>query len=210
MARTPADPTARLAILKPARKRSRKGAKASAVPMAEIAGMSWVNLRAMIKADPDFPVERRGGNGVEWIFDVRAVLDHMIAGCEATLKERRRQGERIARMAGFDVEAAPEVVELSLDEIRKLADLVSQVQRDKQRQGLLAPVAVMERGAAEYHQVVLDAFMGGVQRMDPTGTLSPAVRALVENELGNMLVRIQDAAQRWQEGIRAASQPAAA
>jgi hypothetical protein len=178
--------------------------------MAEAAGMSWVNLRAAINADPEFPIERRGGNGVEWVFDVEKVLRYMIGRCEAVVAERRDQNSRVARLVGFDVEAAPETATLDVDGLRKLWDLVSQISREKQKQGLLAPIADMRAAAAEYHEVVLEAFLGAVQRIDPTGSMPPTVRAMLENELGNILVRIQDAATAWQEGLGATSQSAAA
>ena len=206
MARKPADPAARLAILKAARKRVRKGEKLGAFPMAEAAGMSWVNLRTMINGDENFPIERRGTNGVEWIFDARAVIDYLIRGCEAGLSERRKHNEKLARIAGFDVDEVPEVAGLSIDDLRKLADLVAQVQREKNRQGQLVSTAEMEKLSAQYHQVVLDAFMGAVQRIDPTGAIGPQEREKLDNELRNVLVKIQDAAQRWLEGIGAASQ----
>src|SRR5690242_3110714 len=69
---------------------------------------SLPTLNELIERYPDFPVERRGSNGVEWLFDADRVVDFLRAKREA---EARASEERNALFAQFRLpidEVAPE------------------------------------------------------------------------------------------------------
>jgi len=203
------DPTARLARLRAARKSiGRKRPVLSAVPMAEMAGMTWAGLRKHIDGDAAFPIKGRGGNGIEWEFDARKVLDHLIGKLERDVAKKRARTRRMAEIAGFDPDTLPDE-SLGIADLAKIDSILTSVQRKKTEQGHYVVAAKADRAAADFIEAVVEAFMGAVQRMDPTGSLPASVRQKLDNEMRDGLVRIHDAAVRWREGIGATSQSGA-
>lgn len=208
MART-ADPTARLARLRAAKKSlGRKRPILSAGPMSEMAGMTWAGLRKHLDGDPAFPIKARGGNGIEWQFDARKVLDHLIAKLEREAARKRARTRRMAEIAGFDPDTLPDAT-LGIADLAKIDAILTSVQRKKTDQGHYVVATKADRAAADFIEAVVEAFMGAVQRMDPTGSLPATVRQDLDNEMRNGLVRIHDAATRWRKAIGATSQSGA-
>lgn len=71
----------------------------------KILGCSVITVNALIAKYPDFPIERRGTNGVQWRFDAAAVTKF--------IQEKRSTSER----AGASREALFDQLRLTLDEM---------------------------------------------------------------------------------------------
>lgn len=194
MARQAPDPSARLATLRAAR------AKLVATPdvpervtageMAKIVGLSWRRLSDQIEKDPDFPVARRGSEGLSYEFAPLDVVDHMIRRLDEQLDTRRAKAERMAAIAGMPAETASHG--LSIDELIKLDGLQTAVQRRKieQRQYVRAD---------EHANVIADIFttmqsetLAITGRLDPAGRWPANVRAEVTEAMRSLLVRLHD------------------
>lgn len=61
--------------------------------LADILGCSLPTLNDWIRKDPDFPVEARGSNGVEWQFDADRVIEYRRQQREAEEAEALRRRE---------------------------------------------------------------------------------------------------------------------
>lgn len=115
-----------------------KAAEARVVNMSELAdmlGMSLPTLRDLIKRNDDFPVQRRGDNGVAYEFDaveVKAWLDRH-AAAKADAEDRRKADLAQMRLDVFgDTGEGDETTGLSPTERR--AEIEAQFRADQLRQ----------------------------------------------------------------------------
>lgn len=198
MSRQPSDPSARLALLRDALDKTRaelKGKKGdarfvNADEMAAIAGITWKAMKPQVEADPKWPVQRKGSEGVAYLFAPVKVLEHMIAGLEAKLAQREERAARIARMSGVAV--APAQASLDVRELKAIDDLQTSVQRRKIEQGFYVKRADHEATVADIFSTMQAETLATVSRLDPAGRWPATVRVEVADAMRTLLVRLHD------------------
>jgi len=190
VARKSADPTARLKIYLAAREIVRRDDVANAEEMAKILRMTWRNLRLIIDADPSFPVQSRGAEGIAWEFRVAKVLDHLSKRCRAEIEENATRSRRLAELAGVTV--PEDGVGLSLSELREINRLQMDTQRRKIEQRELVPAAEVRSMMTEFFTMVQSVTLATVTELDPAGQWPAKTRADVSDHLRTMLVRVHD------------------
>lgn len=183
-------------------------------PMAKVLGMSARNLKLIIDGDEGFPIEQRGGEGHAWTFKVQDVLRHMISRDDAVLAKRDREAARLARLSGVSIGSAPEenggqLQGFSPEALKAAAQTLMQVQRLKREQGELIEAEPVRLFLIEYNQRFQQEALGALGRVDPAGQLSPAMRALIEEDMRNLLVDMETRLQAWMVN-RFADRPGAA
>jgi len=196
MSRKAADPTSRIELLKAARKVARKDDILNAEEMAKVARMTWRNLKEMIDADLEFPVQRRGSEGSSWEFEAVKVLDHMLKRCREQLAERDAAQQRIARLTGVKLDGRKSD-SLSIRDMLEVDRIQRETQRRKVEQRQLVQADEMRSVMTGLVGIVQGAVSTMVSRLDPAGRLPPEVRALMTDELRNLLVRIHDEFGEW-------------
>ena len=209
--RKPADPAARLALLKAAQKKLRKGDVLNAPDMAAALSMTPRNLMLTIAQDPDLPIQKRGAQGRAYEFDAAAVIAHMIAKCEAALSERQSRAARVKRLSGHQGAAATPGVPsdgdelLSVGDLRDINDLQLSVHKRKLQQGHFVVKDTVTAFMADYHAMFQDGVLGLLGKIDPAGQLPADVRLKVEDSMRTLLVNQQARMDRFLNGIRVAS-----
>lgn len=188
---------ARVARWKAVRAATKPKETLSFTPMAKVLGMGARNLKLIIDKDQDFPIEIRGGEGVEWAFNVRAVLDHLIARDAAVLAGRAKEVAALARMTGITVEAGDAPSTFSAESLRQTASTLVTVQKLKREQGDLIIAEPVRTFFRDYHQRFQQEVLGCLGRIDPAGQLPPATRAMIENDMRDLLVDLQDRMQAF-------------
>ncbi len=210
MTRKPADPSARLALLKAARRRAKSQDVLDMSGMAKACGFTNRNLKLTIDSDPDFPILARGGEGVPYQFDAVAVLDHLIAKCNAVLGDRRKRAAKMARLAGvpeLESAAIDDEEPLTAHEVKAAVDAMMSTHKMRQQQGryLLRDASVAF--FTDYHGQLQSETLGLLGKIDPAGEWSPLVRQKVEDAMRTLLVDLQAKMERFiaQPGAPAAS-----
>lgn len=205
-ARKPADPSVRLALLRPAIAAVKKGEKANAEDMARIAQMTWVNLKRIINSDPAFPVISRGSEGIAWSFDVAKTLKYMVAACEAVLAERNKRAARMARLSGLAPDygdaMAGEGQALTPGEITQLGNGQMTAHKLKMAQGQLMPRADTLAFLQDYHSQFQGEALGMLGKIDPAGQWPADVRRGVEDAMRTLLVNLQANMERFLDSNR--------
>lgn len=186
-----ADPTARLAALREARKAVKKGEVFNADDMAAITGQTWRNLKPQVDADPGWPILKRGAEGVAWQFDGRAVLDHMIAGLEAQAKARDERERRKAELAGIHARS-PEKTGLTVGEYAEIDRMQTAAQRRKIEQRVYTLDSEHRQVVTLIFSTVQNELLAAPSRLDAAGQWSPEIRANVADALRTLAVRIHD------------------
>jgi hypothetical protein len=215
--RKPADPAARLSLLRAARENAKPDDILSGqTEMAPLLGMSWRNLTKTIDADPDFPVLTRGGEGVPWQFNAVAVIDHLIAKCEAALAERTARAGKMERLSGLRLQSSddkpakgrrraaaappPADAPMSSTELREIGQAQLTAHKLKELQGKLVVADPMKRFLADYHSTMQGETLGLLGKIDPGGQLPPAVRLNIEDSMRTLLVNLQSRMDRFLAG----------
>jgi hypothetical protein len=193
--RRAADPAARLERLRGARKRLKRGELFNADEMAGVAGMTWRNMKPMVEADANWPVLRRGSEGVAWQFEGRAVLDHMIAALEVAQRERDARAARVAKMTGITVEQAQSG--LSVSDLAKIDQLQTSAQRRKIEQREWVRRDEAESVITGVFTTIQSETLATVSRLDAAGRWPANVRAEVADEMRSYLVRLHDQVAGW-------------
>lgn len=191
MARTPADPSARLAVLRAARAIVGEGDKLNQAELATAIGLTTRQLREHLAEHPEWPVEQRGSEGKDYIFDGGAILDAMIAHWEGKLREREERAERIAKLAGITVPAEA-AGRLSLQDLREIEKLGREAQRRKIEQRDYVPKAEHEAVLTDVFTTVQTEILSAHAVLDPAGKWPPDVRADVIDFGRTLLVTIHD------------------
>lgn len=206
MSRLPADPVGRLAVLKAARKSiGRKRPVLNADEMAQVAGMTWRNLKLIIDRDEDFPVLARGDMGVPWQFEAVTVLNHLIAQAQAAQAARERRTATITRLSGLSG-AAPvppnggqpaglgSAAEM-LQHVRAFAamvDVQARIRGEKQKQGQLVDAEEVRNLLWDLMTTMQTETLAVSAKLDPAGQWEPTLRAQVDEALRNVLVTVRD------------------
>jgi hypothetical protein len=185
----------RLLALIERRKKVRKGEQFNADEMAAIAGMTWRNLKPQVDEDPAFPIVSRGSEGKPWVFDGRAVLDHMIARLELEAKEQQAREERVALMAGISPDLAASG--MSVADLVKIDQLQTNAQRRKIEQGEYVRRDDAENAITGMFTTMQSETLATVSRLDPAGQWPPEVRAAVADALRTLLVRVHNGVSGW-------------
>jgi len=211
--RQPADPAARLAVLRAARKVAKPEDVLGAQEMAAALKMTWRNLKLIIDADDAFPIIRRGGEGVPWRMSAIAVLEHLITGCESALAARGQRQARIDRLSGAPAvkatkrgkaQTTTEEPPLSIDDMRKLGDVQMNAHKLKMMQGRYVVADANAAMLSDYHRSLQSNVLGLVGKIDPAGQWPAAVRLAVEDGMRTLLVDLQGMMVRYLESQRVA------
>ena len=214
--RKPADPAARLSLLRAARENAKPDDELNANEMAAALGMTWRNLRLTIDDDNALPVMARGGEGIAWQFNAVAVLDYMIAKCEALLADRAKRATKMERLSGLKLQdssdkpvkgkrraaAAPPPVEapMSSTELREIGQAQLTAHKLQELQGKLVVAEPMRRFLADYHSTMQGETLGLLGKIDPGGQLPAAVRLNIEDSMRTLLVNLQGRMDRFLAG----------
>jgi len=204
MARPASSLSSRLTKLESAKARAAKlkrGTLLSSRPMAELLGVSWPVLRTW--CDEIEPLERsgaviRGGNGIEWQFEPRETVKHLIAHFKTRMAGQAKKSRAITKAIGVTLSADEEAP--SLSETKSLVELTMTVTAAKEKQGGYAPAADVRDFIIGYNQAILDGILGVRTKVDPSGALSPAMRKAVDDELRALAVNVNGIAAKFIEG----------
>lgn len=160
-------------------------------PMAEILGMTWENLRkTYILASPDFPIHEHGGQGRNYLFDVRSVLLWMQAHLKEKLRKEVDEAQRIARLTGVAVadDAAPIA---GLADLSALLRIARDVEDMKQRQGQIIPRATVDAFISAYHGIFMSEILASAGTADPTGQWPIEIRAQWQEQMKSLAMKLQ-------------------
>lgn len=208
MARPKADPSDLLKRIDAAMQIAKRSDVLDAEGMAACLGMTWRNLKVThLDPDPAFPVKKRGAEGIAWEFHVLTVLRHMRKRARERIEKAATQAKRLQQLTNFTV-PDEETDALTLVELSKLAELTTKVQAAKERQGGYVPSDKLRLFLGRYHSKIRDALLGAPAKVDPTGSLPPETRALLDNEVRSLIVQAEAAVEtflrNWDEGIQQA------
>lgn len=212
--RKPADPAARLALLRAARENAKLDDVLNHREFAHACGMTPRNLKLTIDSDESFPVQSRGGEGIGYQYHVITALDYMIAKCEALLADRAERAGKLERLSGLRLTTADDkpvkrrrravepVAEapLSSAEIREIGQAQLTAHKLKEMQGLLVVAEPMRRFMADYHTTLQTETLGLLGKIDPAGQLPAQVRLQVEDSMRTLLVNLQGRMERFLAG----------
>ncbi len=163
---------------------------------SELVGMTWGGLkRGWIDPDPDFPLEVRGGNGVKWQIRAVKAINHMIKRCDEKIAANERLNERNAQMAAVELPADERSADIT--EVAKLVDTTLKVQGAKEKQGHFIPASEVSSFIAGYNAAAVNGVMGISMQVDPTGLLSPEIRAAMDDYLRAVAVTMRDKTEQF-------------
>jgi hypothetical protein len=191
MARTPSEPSQRIARLVAARKHLKRGEVLNGEEMAAAAGMTWRQMKPLIDNDRAWPIKQRGYEGVAWQFEPRKVIDHMIRQDRAKLAESVKRRDRLTAMAGVEVEKGSDY---SLSELREIDRLQESAHRRKIEQNKYMLREEVETLFANYAATVQTELLAIPSVKDPAGQWPPEIRLGVVDGIRDGLVRAHDAA----------------
>jgi hypothetical protein len=204
MTRRIADPSARLAQWRAARAEVAPGEMFNAADLAKLTSITWRNLKLTIIGDDAFPVVTHGAEGVPYVFDGAAVLDHLIAKAEASVEIRRAREDRVSKLTGIAVSppsaGAPEHREsgfATARDMKALGEAQMITHRLKREQGKYIPAEAVKSLLADMMMTMQSETLAAAARMDPAGRLDPATRAGVDEELRNVLTTVQGKLDNW-------------
>lgn len=206
MARPATSPAVRIKALEAAKQRAKtlkRGEHLSAMPMAQLIGVSWPTLRDWCRDIPAL-VEKGafegGGNGIEYSFNPRKTIDVLIAHFTAERDARRKRASRIRKIVtGSD---APETVEdFDLDEMRKMLGLSNSLQDAKVKSNELVRRDVVSDLLRQVFTSMQQAGVKVIQQADPTGQMLPETRSIVEDVVRSLLLAQERAAQECLRGL---------
>lgn len=202
--RKPADPSARLALLRPVLAALAPDTLLNADDMAKAAGMTWRNMKLTIDRDADFPIRFRGGEGVAWQFDALAVIRHLIASCESKIADGRAKMTRLALLTGIAAEPpeSGEAPAMSANELKQATDAMLAVHKLKLARGEY----LQKAEAMAFFVDLMSSFQADVLHMvgkiDPAGQWPAEQRKAVEDQMRTLLVGVQDRVNRFTDRHR--------
>jgi len=196
MARIEFDPGERLETLKARRKAARNDDVVSTAGLERITGLGWRYLKRLIDENPDFPIRKRGAEGSSYEFVVPDVLDWLIGYYRGKVQARDAAQERIARLAGITVPNGS-TNGLSVKDFIEINRVQLEVQRRKVEQRQLVPATEVRAIMSGLAGVVQSELTTMVSRIDPAGRWPADARAMIAEELRNLLVRIHDGFGEW-------------
>lgn len=175
-------------------KHVRKGeAPLTSKPMAEVLGMTWENLRkTYILGHPDFPVAEHGGQGRNYLFDVRDVLLWMQKHLKAKLHNEVEEAHRISHLTGIAIADASAPTQVAgLADLGLLLRIARDVEDMKTRQGQMVPRATVDTFIQEYHGIFMSEILGSAGMADPTGQWPVEIRALWDARMKSLAMKLQ-------------------
>lgn len=174
--------------------------------MSKIVGMTWRNLLVThIEPDSAFPVKLRGAEGVAWQFEPVKVLRHMIKRARERMAANEAAARRAHQLTSFTVPEDPEGP-MSLADLARLADLTIRAQNEKTRQREYVPAAKVRDFLIRYNAAVTGGILGISQVADPNGSMDPAIRAIIDNELRNVAVHVGEIVDKFLKELGAGLQ----
>lgn len=186
------------------------GQRAAALPrkerlasraMSELVGVSWPVLRGWCDEYPILETKGaviRGGNGIEWSFDPRRTIATLLSVMRKKKDGQAKKSRAITKAVGVSLSAAEEAP--SLSETKQLVELTMTVTAAKEKQGGYTPSSDVRDFIVGYNQAVLDGILGVRTKVDPSGTLSPALRQAIDDELRALAVKVNGIAAKFIEG----------
>ncbi len=202
-ARKPADPTARLAILKTAFAKSKRGDTLNANELSKAIGMTQRHMMNLIAADPGWPIKSRGAEGLAYTFDVQAVLKHLIAKCEVVLKDRRGRAARMARLSGLATPmpaADPQTLEqpesLTAGDLKTIGEAQMLAHKLKMMQGQYVRADEMQATLTGFCSDFQTDVLGLLGKIDPAGQWPATIRMQVEDGLRTVLMTAMESMER--------------
>lgn len=198
MSRKTPNPSPRIAKLEAARKTIRRKLIVNGEDLSKIVGLTWRRLRDLVEADPEWPVIRKGSEGVSYEFDAKAVLDHMIRRAKEQMVGRHKRADRIATMSGVLI--SPELLaqdQLSINDLRTIDTLQTSAQRRKIEQRHYVRRDEAEAVITDLFSTMQAETMATVSRLDPAGRWPSQVRAEVAEAVRGLLVTLHDKVGDW-------------
>ena len=192
-------PAERLEVLLANRKTVKRGQVITAKPAADLAGMSWSNLRNLIQAKPEFQSSgavKIGSEGRAYSIDAGKMLDLLIKLYREEAARLQEEEARSNAMGGIEI-AESSGRSRPTDEAIKIVRLQRDVRLEKIAQKELGYVAVFSDGAMDYNATLQDAIFSSAQRADPNGLWPPEYRIIFENAVRDILLAAQRAADKW-------------
>ncbi len=193
--RKPADPSARLAMLRPVLADLTPGQIVNGDEMQQIARMTWANLKIIIDRDPDFPVAKRGGMGIAWEFDAHAVIAHLIGDAEKVLAAKSQGAARLARLTGIAPEISPnggDAAGMSALELKQATDAMMSIDKMRAVRKQYLPAADVSNLLSDVMSTLQAETLAFVGKHDPSGQLRPELRKAIEEHQRALLVQLRD------------------
>jgi phage terminase Nu1 subunit (DNA packaging protein) len=109
--------------------------------LAALLGCALPTIAAWVDRYPDFPVQERGTNGRQWLFDPSEVRGFLLAKREAEQTEADERNERLKQFALPGLDQSDETGTIKATDLLAMAR-VRALQRQEQREaGLLVPTS---------------------------------------------------------------------
>lgn len=177
------DPKVRLPRLESAKQRApkKRGAMLSAVPMAELLGVSWVTLRDWcdtLQGFDDSGCFTRGARGTEWQFRAVKTINWLTRYFEKVLADQESRSRGTARALGMAEDAVP--TGFSLAEVDRSLAIVGKVQAEKIAQAKWVSADQVREILRNLMVMSRDHILGVAQVSDPNGVFPPEIREKVE------------------------------
>jgi hypothetical protein len=201
------DPTQLLRRLEAALKKAKPRDVVSLSPMAQMCGMTARNLQVTyIDQDPNFPIQKRGGEGVAWELRPTVVLRYLIKRTKAKEAEVARKAHRIAEMTGVKVDSDQR---FDVGDLSKLIDLTLKTQKAKQDQGAYVPAEKMAQFVADYNRTLSSGLLSIPGKVDEVGRIPVEVRAAIDEHIRALAVAMTARAEKFLGEYGAGSYPGA-
>jgi hypothetical protein len=185
------DPSVRVARLVQARKQFKPREICNMRALATAAGVTSVRMSQEVKQDPLFPVVFRGSEGVEWEFEARKAIDHLLKQARSRLADRERNIEKLVALAGIRVDPKLMPTTMSLAELREVDRLQAQAQKRKIEQGEYVPAVEHRQVIGIIFDMVRETFLSVATEVDSSGLWPSEISGEVSDHLRNKAVEFQ-------------------
>lgn len=133
------------------------------------------------------------------------MLKHMIRRARERMAANDAAARRAHQLTSFSIPEDPEGP-MSLADLARLADLTIRAQNEKTRQGEYVPRAKVRDFLIRYNAAVTGGILGISQVADPNGSMDPAIRAVIDNELRNVAVHVGEIVDKFLKELGAGLQ----
>lgn len=197
----------RLEIAKSKADKFKRADTVSAKPMCEVLNVTWKVLREWCDDIEGFEESGcfvRGGNGIEWEFNVRKTVDYLLKHFRAVSEKQAAASRKLTKSVGVSLpagESAP-----SMAETKDLVNLTLTVVGASERQGLYTRTIEVAEFLEGYNEAVVTGILGGKTKVDPNGNLPISVRKALDEYLRSLAAAVHARAEKYIEGKRAGIQ----